>query len=572
LLHLHPPCSLHDTRIVITQTGFTGIVSQVRLVISNCYPDMDQRLFGEPSLETHTNDVSDMSEKIRSKGMPSQFDQLPQPAMVPQSSFHHPQHTQLNQYQQTVPLYYSVDDEQSSQNNVHAQTDLSTSSNRKVSNKGLVPPIPPLHVQQQLISNDMKSNLQLDLIEPTRRNSTSFDPEKNSQDPSLSSSSQQFLRSVCSRCKKDFQQYITLPHLAAKTGKRNVGMPKIFKLCGHCRDLQRQRSRRWQKKTKDKEGACRRCGGPIPEELQKFVLCPQCRRNLRTRKASRAAQGKCVHCSGPLDTSIISDDGREAEVDDGDAGKTTEKSKWSSYKVCQRCRENDKIRRTNLEKMGNCNRCAKVLKPLDIGKHKVCHMCRHRKKKSMGNTDVAFVEHGDGSGLNEIQSSDRITNSLMKMTQQTLPQVNHQLGNVAIQPHVHQQHPQLGQMTSGQSLENSLLHGLQGNTVLHQQNQHELLTAEHSNAASMSASHLNEKPGPYGAMAMNHFPQQEYSTHQPYGHSLIQQQQQQIQQQQMQQNPFNQHIAQAQFLAANMPQNSHTTNQNQPGMNEMNQL
>ncbi|GMG30948.1 unnamed protein product [Ambrosiozyma monospora] len=151
--------------------------------------------------------------------------------------------------------------------------------------------------------------------------------------------------SVCSRCKKVFPQ----------TG------PKPFKLCAHCRELQRQRSRRWQNKTKQKTGACRRCGVKMTLENSEFVLCEHCRMSLRSRKANRAAHGRCVHCSGPKE-----DDDR--------------------FKVCLRCRQNDKIRRTNLEKLGACNRCAQPLIDQDQG-HKVCGKCRSKKKTKDEFTD-----------------------------------------------------------------------------------------------------------------------------------------------------------------------------------------
>lgn len=209
---------------------------------------------------------------------------------------------------------------------------------KKKDDHGLVLPIPPLHVQQQ--------------------NANADDKERKAQTENV-------ILSKCLRCKKDFVQRL----IVAETGEAE---PKVYKLCHHCRDLQRQRLRRWQKKTKDKHGACRRCGTEIPPEEQKYVLCPQCRQNLRIRKANRAAQGKCVHCLGPINVSIIGDEKDES----GRRG-----SQLGSYKVCQRCRENDKIRRTNLERMGNCNRCAKALSPAEQGKHKVCSSCRQKKKK-----------------------------------------------------------------------------------------------------------------------------------------------------------------------------------------------
>lgn len=216
---------------------------------------------------------------------------------------------------------------------------------RKKEEHGLVSPIPPLHVQQQIV---------------------------NEEDKSLKAETENVILSKCLRCKKDFVQRLVVAK-DSRLGKVSAE-PKVFKLCHHCRDLQRQRLRRWQKKTKDKQGACRRCGNEIPPEEQKYVLCPMCRQNLRIRKANRAAQGKCVHCLGPIHVLIINEDG-------GEDASGRRSSSSGSYKVCQRCRENDKIRRTNLERMGNCNRCAKALSPSEQGKHKVCLLCRQKKKK-----------------------------------------------------------------------------------------------------------------------------------------------------------------------------------------------
>lgn len=218
--------------------------------------------------------------------------------------------------------------------------------------RGLKPPIPPLHVQQQLSAAD-----------PV--------PEPNE--------AQNMILTSCSRCKKDFVQ--NLLRAKNQTTSRGTVEPKIYKLCNHCRDLQRQRSRRWQKKTKDKEGACRRCGGPIPESEQNYVLCAVCRTNLRTRKASRAANGRCVHCSGPIGELIFGSDA-------AGSGRRSTGSRGLDFKVCQRCRENDKIRRTNLEKMGNCNRCAKALDTHDQGRNKVCSRCRDKKKKNSDAFDL----------------------------------------------------------------------------------------------------------------------------------------------------------------------------------------
>ncbi|GMM31219.1 hypothetical protein DAMA08_039640 [Martiniozyma asiatica (nom. inval.)] len=146
--------------------------------------------------------------------------------------------------------------------------------------------------------------------------------------------------SKCNRCRKTFAQLET----------------KQFKMCSHCRFLQRERSRRWQKKTREKDGVCTRCGTVLDGFNSKFVLCPHCRDVLRREKSSRLRQGKCVHCSGP-------------NLDGG------------NFKVCRRCRERDRNRRVQLEHEGACNRCAVKLSNEDKG-HKVCSTCRTKKKKN----------------------------------------------------------------------------------------------------------------------------------------------------------------------------------------------
>ncbi|KAL7666959.1 hypothetical protein ABC855_g621 [[Candida] zeylanoides] len=266
----------------------------------------------------------------------------------------------------------------------------------------LVAPIPPLHIQQQLVNDEKPEHKHNGPATPHLLHHvspqppplpTAQPPPPQKLSPAAEVDPSSMLRTPCSRCKKDFDQPIIIPQASVpdQGGSKPLAEPKIFKLCQHCRDLQRQRSRRWQKKTKDKTGACRRCGATIPSDQQKFVLCPGCRKNLRTRKANRAAQGKCVHCSGPLDASIIT----------GDDAAASAKFRLGSYKVCQRCRENDKIRRKNLEKMGNCNRCAKQLEPSELGKHKVCSSCRNRKKKLTNGVMIAPSpdEQGQGNAL-----------------------------------------------------------------------------------------------------------------------------------------------------------------------------
>ena len=232
-------------------------------------------------------------------------------------------------------------------------------------------PIPPLLVQQKLTGtegDDAALSTALDRKEEEQKGQT--------------------FETSCTRCKKVFLQLVYV----SQEQEKSKSEPKFFKLCQHCRDLQRKRSRRWQIKTKNKTGTCRRCGLVIPEDQQKYVLCPSCRENLRTRKANRAAQGKCVHCSGPLEASIIASD---------DMTKLKETVKHGSFKVCQRCRKNDKIRRTNLERKGHCNRCAKSLHPDDFGRHKVCLHCRSRKRRSNSSSET-YDNRAPNSGIDEL--------------------------------------------------------------------------------------------------------------------------------------------------------------------------
>ncbi|KAG7882953.1 hypothetical protein KL925_000348 [Ogataea polymorpha] len=235
---------------------------------------------------------------------------------------------------------------------------------------------------------------------------------------------QLFATSVCTRCKKEFTQMLG----------------KHYRLCSHCRELQRQRSRRWQMRTKEKQGVCRRCGVEIPPEHAQFVLCENCRMSLRSRKASRAALGKCVHCSGPNDS-----------ID-------------AKFKVCSRCRQNDKIRRSNLEKIGACNRCAKRLKESDRD-HKVCEKCRTKKKRGLSapstpNKRVALAtEHHNGSKHSVQQASAEAVAAAVLNGQQSghdqdimlpdnfhnLPQIHHSQLNQQLNQQLHQQLSQLGQ-------------------------------------------------------------------------------------------------------------------------------
>lgn len=155
----------------------------------------------------------------------------------------------------------------------------------------------------------------------------------------LADNLEKYPTAVCNRCKKEFAQ------MAAKQ----------YRMCKHCRELQRLRSRRWQLRTKNKGGVCRRCATKIePDPQNNFVLCLQCREKLRSRKVHRAENGKCIHCSGPNE-------------------------EGSNYKVCRRCRNKDRLRRVELERMGACNRCSQTLDEDDKG-YKLCRACRAKKK------------------------------------------------------------------------------------------------------------------------------------------------------------------------------------------------
>ncbi|KAG5420675.1 hypothetical protein I9W82_002556 [Candida metapsilosis] len=207
------------------------------------------------------------------------------------------------------------------------------------------------------------------------------------------SANQRSIVSQCTRCKKDFVQVITVPD--ENDGNTNRGKSKVFKLCLHCRELQRQRSRRWQLKTKDKKGFCRRCATEIPFNEQRFVLCQNCRVNLRVRKASRVSQGRCIHCASSLSTENIPD---EVLLDESSSVEDYDNSspKQNSFRVCNKCRGRDKIRRYNLEQMGSCNRCTKTLTPENDGNFKVCADCR-AKKKHYGQRDQSRTSQGGGA-------------------------------------------------------------------------------------------------------------------------------------------------------------------------------
>lgn len=196
-----------------------------------------------------------------------------------------------------------------------------------------------------------------------------------------------FATSDCNRCRKTFAQMGSKP----------------YKMCSHCRFLQRQRSKRWQQKTKSKDGVCRRCGTAHGPE-SKFVLCLHCRDILRRTKASRVREGKCVHCSGP-------------NLEGG------------SYKVCKRCRDRDKLRRVQLEDLGNCNRCAEKM-PMD-DTHKLCVSCRAKKSKE----SIAHSSSNTSNG-NNLQLLDQLEDSTTLFGESILEagdhaQLNRQLSQIS---------------------------------------------------------------------------------------------------------------------------------------------
>lgn len=166
--------------------------------------------------------------------------------------------------------------------------------------------------------------------------------------------------SVCNRCKKIFAQMDS----------------RIYRNCMHCRKLQRGRSKRWQKKTRNKPGVCRRCGTSLGPDEAKYVQCRQCRDSLRLRKQKRAAEGKCVHCSGPNDDL---------------SGK---------YRVCSKCRKREKLIREIRGQTGSCSKCGQPLGTA-VQAVKTCKRCRatrHSAKivRSVSMNVTARIDGFDG--------------------------------------------------------------------------------------------------------------------------------------------------------------------------------
>lgn len=213
----------------------------------------------------------------------------------------------------------------------------------------------------------------------------------------------------CNRCHKPFAQ---------------LG-PKAFKMCAHCRLLQRQRSKRWQDKTKSKEGVCRRCGTPQAPGA-KFVLCLHCRDILRRTKASRVHQGRCVHCSGP-------------NLEGG------------SYKVCRRCRDRDKLRRVHLEHAGSCSRCGGAL---GEGGHKQCAGCRGRKALQ----HAVHAEHAQN-----VQQAEHAQHA-----QHALHAV-HAIGRTHSSPRAHAPHAPVDGLPLLDSTTDGLIFELEGHAQLNRQ-------------------------------------------------------------------------------------------------------
>ncbi|OBA23984.1 hypothetical protein METBIDRAFT_115782 [Metschnikowia bicuspidata var. bicuspidata NRRL YB-4993] len=102
----------------------------------------------------------------------------------------------------------------------------------------------------------------------------------------------------CNRCGKDFVQKKARDQ---KSARGKVGrVPRLYKLCEHCREMGKGRSRRWQMRTKEHGGLCRRCGAMLAGSDEPYVLCTKCRQAFRDRKVRRATEGKCVQCCEPM--------------------------------------------------------------------------------------------------------------------------------------------------------------------------------------------------------------------------------------------------------------------------------
>ncbi|KAG7821901.1 hypothetical protein KL928_000376 [Ogataea angusta] len=139
---------------------------------------------------------------------------------------------------------------------------------------------------------------------------------------------------------------------------------------------------------------------------------------------------------------------------------------------------NDKIRRSNLEKIGACNRCAKRLKESDRD-HKVCERCRTKKKRGLSvssppNKRIALAEeHHNGSKHGGQQASAEAVAAAVLNRQQSghdqdillpenfhnLPHIHHSQLNQQLNQQLHQQLSQLGQDHSSSNTDDEEVEG-----------------------------------------------------------------------------------------------------------------
>ncbi|KAI5948898.1 hypothetical protein KGF57_005091 [Candida theae] len=275
-------------------------------------------------------------------------------------------------------------------------------------------------------------------------------------DSGILNANQKSVVSQCTRCKKDFVQIVNIPTEGGNdmNGKAaGGGQTKLFKMCAHCRELQRQRSRRWQMKTKDRKGFCRRCGTEIPVKDQNFVLCANCRSNLRTRKSDRSLQGRCINCSSSMDS--------ESNTPDGSFPKDIKDPRPSSskptHRVCSHCRGKDKHRRYKLEQMGVCNRCAKTLDPHEYGEYKLCAECREKKRQYGQREKTGQGNSNEEPSYNSYTTHPVHSQPYANQYYTPYPQYgshnNHNLSSVQLLYPAHQAGPYMQQYVSSQSFQ-----------------------------------------------------------------------------------------------------------------------
>lgn len=184
----------------------------------------------------------------------------------------------------------------------------------------------------------------------------------------------------CSRCKKPFEQR----------------GPTTYKLCGHCRELQRERSKRWKQRLAEKTGVCTRCGHEQPADA-KHALCGSCRSSLRKTKTKRLALGRCVHCSGP----------------------NTE----HKYRVCLRCRQRDRLRRSKpaAEPEEDDEALAQLLgdhaqlnRQLQLSQFDLDHLMHYDKSESDNESEAEMVATVQAAIKLQMNSSNDTIDTLIK--------------------------------------------------------------------------------------------------------------------------------------------------------------